>query len=137
VDQQVAQPRFFLKMLAIFAGVALVLASIGIYGVMSHTITQRAHEIGVRRAMGAQKRDVLTLIIRQEVALILISVLIGLAGAFAVTRIMRSLLYGVSSTDPLIFMVTPLLLIGVALVASYIPARRATKVDPQVALRYE
>jgi putative ABC transport system permease protein len=137
VDQQVAQPRFYLKALAIFAGVALVLASVGIYGVMSHMVTQRTHEIGVRMAMGAQNRDVMTLMIRQGVALILISALIGLASASAVTRIMRGLLYGVSSTDPLIFVVTPLLLIGVAVVASYIPARRATKVDPQVALRYE
>jgi predicted permease len=137
VDQQVAQPRFFLKTLAIFAALALVLTSVGIYGVMSHTITQRTHEIGVLKAMGAQNRDVMTLMVKQGVVLIVISVLIGLAGAFAVTRIMRGLLYGVSSTDPLIFIVTPLLLIGVAMASSYISARRAAKVDPQVALRYE
>jgi putative ABC transport system permease protein len=124
-------------MLTVFAGVALVLASVGIYGVMSHMVTQRTHEIGVRRAMGARDQDVIRMILGHGLVVTLIGILIGVAGSMALTRVMTSLLYEVSTIDPITFVISPLLLIGVALVASYIPARRATKVDPQVALRYQ
>jgi putative ABC transport system permease protein len=137
IYEQVSQPRFYLMMLTVFAGVALVLASVGIYGVMSHMVTQRTHEIGVRMAMGAQNQDVMRMILGHGLVLTLVGVVIGIAGSMALTRVMTSLLYEVSTIDPITFVISPLLLIGVAVVASYIPARRATKVDPQIALRYE
>jgi putative ABC transport system permease protein len=137
IYDQVSQPRFYLMMLSIFAGVALVLASVGIYGVMSHMVTQRTHEIGVRMAMGAQDQDVMRMILGHGLVLTVIGTLIGIAGSMALTRVMTSLLYEVSTIDPITFVISPLLLIGVAMLASYIPARRAMKVDPQVALRYQ
>src|SRR5689334_8524750 len=132
-----AARRFNMSLLSLFAGLALALAAIGIYGVMSNAVTQRTQEIGIRLALGARSIDVLKLIIRNGLTLVIIGVAIGLAGAFALTRLMTTLLFGVTPTDGLTIGVVSGVLIGVALLACFIPARRATKVDPLVALRYE
>ena len=132
-----AARRFNMSLLSLFAGLALALAAIGIYGVMSNAVTQRTQEIGIRLALGASTMDVLKLIIRNGMTLVVIAVAVGLAGAFALTRLMTSLLFGVTPTDSLTIVAVSAILIGVALLACFIPARRATKVDPLVALRYE
>ncbi len=133
----VGSRRFNMLLLAIFAGLAMVLAAVGIYGVMAYGITQRTHEIGLRMALGAQRRDVLGMLIGHALTLAGAGVALGVAGALALTRLMASLLYGVTATDPLTFALVSLLLAAVVLGASYIPARRATRLDPMVALRYE
>jgi predicted permease len=129
--------RILMALMSVFAGFALALVAVGIYGVLSYAVRQRTHEIGIRLAIGAQRKDVLTLVVGQGFKFALIGLGIGLAGALALTRYLSSQLYGVKPNDPLTFVVVSLLLLAVALLAAYIPARRATKVAPMEALRYE
>ena len=135
LTEALARRRFAMFLLGVFAVVALILAAIGIYGVMAYSVTQRTQEIGIRMALGAHPGKIRRMVVRQSLVLLVLGVVIGLAGAFALTRVMSSLLYGISATDRLTFVVPPLILGSVALIASYFPARRAAKVDPTVALR--
>jgi predicted permease len=137
VNDSTASAQLPLVLLGAFAALALLLASVGIYGVLSYSVSRRTHEIGIRMALGAEKGEVLRMVIRDGLKLALFGVAIGIAGALALTRFMASLLYGVKPTDPFTFVAVSLILIAVALLACYIPARRAAQIDPMVALRYE
>ncbi len=137
VSQSLAARRFSMFLLSLFAGLALVVAGVGIYGVVSHGVEQRTHEIGIRVALGAERSHVWQLIVGQAFKFVLIGVGIGALGALALTRLLSTQLYDVKPADPLTFAVVPLILTSVALLACYVPARRATKVDPVVALRCE
>ena len=135
VSEAIARQRFSMLLLGMFAGLALVLAAVGIYGVMSYSVAQRRHEIGIRIALGAQRADVLRMTMKQGLKLVALGLLIGLASAFVLTRVMASLLFGISATDPATFASICVVLLGAAALANYIPALRATKVDPIVALQ--
>ena len=137
VARSVAARRFSMILLTVFACLALVLAAVGIYGVISYSVAQRTREVGIRMALGAQTTDVLKLVVRDGLKLVVIGVLVGLGGAVLLTRLMNALLFGVTPTDSFTYGAVTLVLIGVALAACYLPARRATKVDPLVALRFE
>jgi predicted permease len=137
ISSSLAARRFSMILFIAFASLALLLSSVGIYGVISYLVGQRTHEIGIRIALGAQRRDVLRLVLGEGTKMTLLGVVIGLAAALALTRFMANMLYGVSATDPLIFAGVAVVLTLVALAACYIPARRATRVDPIIALRYE
>jgi putative ABC transport system permease protein len=135
VAEAVARQRFSMLLLGLFATLALLLASVGIYGVMSYSVAQRTHEIGIRIALGARRGDVLQMTIKQGLKLVGTGMIVGLAAAFLLTRVLQTLLFGISPTDPITFLGISLVLLAVAILASYIPALRATKVDPLVALR--
>jgi putative ABC transport system permease protein len=135
--ETVAPRRFQMLLFGAFATVALVIAMVGIYGVITYAVSRRTHEIGIRMALGAQASDVLRMVVWRGMRLALIGVSLGVAAALALTRVMKNLLFNVSATDPATFALIALLLVGVALIASYIPARRATKVDPLQALRHD
>ena len=137
LDTHLAQPRFNMLLLAVFAGVAMILAAIGIYGVIAYSVTQRTREIGIRMALGAQKTQMLGMVLRQSLTLVVIGIVLGFLVALAATRVMATLLYGVGANDLSTYAIVIFLLGAAALLASYIPARRAMKVDPMVALRYE
>ena len=137
VSTSVAQPRLITQLVGAFAGFALLLAAVGIYGVMAYTVSQRSHELGIRMALGAARGDIFRLVVGQGMRLVLVGIAIGLVGSLALTRLLSSLLFGTRATDPVTFAAVAMLLVAVAFAACYIPARRATRVDPLIALRYE
>jgi ABC-type antimicrobial peptide transport system permease subunit len=137
VAEATARENFNMTLLSVFAGIALLLAAIGIYGMLSYSVEQRAQEIGIRMALGAQGADVLWMVVKQGMTLAGLGIGIGLAGAFGLTRLLTALLFGVKPTDPITFAAIGMMLALVALVACWVPARRATRVDPLEALRYE
>jgi putative ABC transport system permease protein len=137
VDDARAPMRFNLILIGIFGAIALTLAAVGLYGVMAYSVTQRSHELGIRIAVGASPRDILRLVVGQGIRMTLLGAAIGLVVSLAVTRALSSLLFGVSVTDPLTFVAVPVVLAFVAILACYLPARRAMRVDPIIALRYE
>jgi ABC-type antimicrobial peptide transport system permease subunit len=137
VSDSMAERRFGLLLLGLFGALALLLSAVGVYGVVSHAAAQRTREMGIRMALGAQSRDVLRLVIKQGMLPVLLGVTVGLVGAAGLTRLLKSLLFEVSATDPLTFVMVATLLGGVALLACWLPARRAARVDPLIALRHE
>jgi putative ABC transport system permease protein len=137
VARSIATQRLTMILLSVFSGLALVLSAIGIYGVISYLAGQRTHEIGVRVALGASSKDVLNMVLGQGMKMALVGVGAGIVAALGLTRLMAKMIYGVGATDPVTFGAVAFLLIGVALLACYVPARRAMRVDPMVALRYE
>jgi len=137
LSASVTVPRFYMLLVLAFAALALTLAAVGVYGLLNYSVAQRTHEVGVRMALGAERADVLAMILRQGFALIVVGVALGLAGAWASTRALESMLFQVHARDATTFGGACLVLMAVGLLACYIPARRATKVDPLVALRYE
>jgi predicted permease len=137
VSASVAQPRFRMLLLLLFATAATLIATCGIYGLMAYAVTQRRHEIGVRMALGAERRDVLRLVLGRALRIVVAGVVVGIAGAAGVTRVLQRFLFGVTPTDPIAFTVVTVLLIAVGLVAAWLPARRATRIDPCAALRTE
>jgi putative ABC transport system permease protein len=137
VSISVGQPRLITGLVGAFAGFALLLAALGIYGVMAYSVSQRWHEMGIRMALGAAPRDIFRQVVGQGMRLVLAGIALGFLASLALTRLMATLLFGTSANDPLTFATVALILVGVALAACYIPARRATRVDPLVALRYE
>jgi ABC-type antimicrobial peptide transport system permease subunit len=137
VSEATARQNFSMTLLSVFAGIALLLAAIGIYGMLSYAVQQRCQEIGIRMALGAQAKDVLGMVVKQGMTLAGLGIVIGLAGALALSRLLTALLFGVKPNDPLTFAVIGGLLALIALLACWFPARRATRVDPLVALRYE
>jgi putative ABC transport system permease protein len=137
LGEQVQESRYYTLLLGIFSGVATMLAMVGIYGVMAYSVARRTREIGIRMSLGAGRGDVLKLVLRHSLLLIGIGLAVGLGGSLALTRLIASQLWGVTATDPATFVIVSLLLILVALTATFIPTRRAVQVDPTVALRYE
>jgi len=137
VAASVAQPRFRMLLLLLFAIAATLIATCGIYGLMAYAVTQRRHEIGVRMALGAERRDVLRLVLTRALRIVVAGVVVGIGGAVGVTRVLQRFLFGVTPTDPLAFTVVTLLLVTVGLLAAWLPARRATRIDPCAALRAE
>ena len=135
--ESILRPRFNMLLITIFAAVAMMLASVGVYSVISYSVSQRTHEIGVRIALGAHPRDIFRMVVGQGLKLAITGVGIGVVAAFALTRVMAGLLYGVQATDPLTFAAISAGLIAIVIMASYVPALRATKVDPMISLRYE
>jgi putative ABC transport system permease protein len=137
VSEETSSRELSMTLLTIFAGLALLLATLGIYGVLAYFVVQHTQEIGVRMALGAQRRDIVTMVLKRGMSLVLLGVVIGVAGAFALTRLMSSMVYGVNVSDPLTYTLIGLLLVSVAVVACLVPAGKATRVDPLTALTYE
>jgi putative ABC transport system permease protein len=137
VSEQLQEPREYMALLSIFSGIAVALAIVGVYGIMAYSVRQRTHEIGIRMALGAGSGDVLRLVIRRGLILIALGTAIGLVAALAMTGLLKSFLWGVTATDPVTFSLVVIALVVVALLACYLPARRALKIDPMLALRYE
>jgi putative ABC transport system permease protein len=135
--QSMSQPRFNTMLLALFAGIALSLAAVGIYGLMAYSVAQRTHEIGVRMALGAARADVVRMVVRQGAMLAVAGIVFGVGGAFLLTRLLKTLLFGVGVTDMLTFLVAPSGMMIVVLAATLVPALRATRISPVIALRYE
>jgi len=137
MDLSVSQPRFDTMLLVLFAGISLLLAAVGIYGLIAYSVTQRTHEIGVRMALGAARADVLRMVVRQSVSLAAIGIALGFGGAFALTRFLKTMLFGIGVTDALTFAAAPMGMLLIVLLATLLPALRAMKISPVVALRYE